>query len=52
MITFSLETSHHIYTQRLLISLNIGTGEVSVNKWVLYELVIQIFCCKFKSNVF
>jgi len=44
MITFSLETSHHIYTQRLLISLNIGTGEVSVNKWVLYiKYLIYIY---------
>jgi len=41
----------------ILISLNMGTGDVSVNKWenkvtrYLFEKVTQLFCSKFKNNV-
>lgn len=52
MILFALEQ----YPSCFMISLNIGTGEKSVNKCkkkknYLLEKVNQLFCCKFKSTV-
>ncbi len=41
----------------LPISPNMGTGDLSVNKWgksnwrYFFEKLTQIFCCKLKSNV-